>query len=92
VIISAFATVLMNTGEVILNLRQQGFISFGSTALLLGGLALAGALLYGMKSGYELPLWPAIAVALVNLIGAGRLIYEVRMRKQQARQAPPPAN
>lgn len=83
----------MNTEDIILNQGQRGFISFGSTALLLGGLALAGALLYGMKSGYELPLWPAIAVALVNLIGAGRLIYEVRMRKQQqARQAPPPAN
>lgn len=85
---------LINTGEVILNLRQQGFVSFGSTVLLLGGLALAGALLYGMKSGYELPLWPAIAVAVVNLIGAGRLIYEVRMRKQQQGRAsvPPPAN
>ena len=82
----------MNTGEVILNLRQQGFISIGSTALLLGGLVLAGALLYGMQSGYELPLWPAIAVALVNLIAAGRLIYEVRARKQQqARPATPPS-
>jgi hypothetical protein len=76
----------MNTGEVILNLKQQGFISFGSTVLLLGGLALAGALLYGLQSGYELPLWPAIAVALVNLIAAGKLIYDVRARKQQQGQ------
>ncbi|MDP1525392.1 MAG: hypothetical protein Q8M20_06245 [Rhodocyclaceae bacterium] len=72
--------------------RQSGFISFGSMTLLVGGLALAGALLYGMNSGYELPIWPAIAVALVNLIGAGRLIYEVRTRKQQqGRPAAPPS-
>ena len=74
-----------------MNFRQRGFISFGSMTLLIGGLGLAAALVYGLNAGYELPLWPAIAVALVNLIGAGRLIYEVRTRKQQqARPAAPP--
>jgi len=74
-----------------LNFRQSGFIGVGSMTLLIGGLALAAALIYGLNAGYELPLWPAIAVALVNLIAAGKLIYDVRARKQkQARPAAPP--
>lgn len=51
--------------------------------LLIGGLALAGLLAYGLMSGHELPLWPAIAVALVNLVGAGKLIYDVRQTRKQ---------
>ncbi len=74
--------------EVILNFRQKGFINFGSMTLLVGGLALAGLLAYGLTTGHELPLWPAVAVALVNLVGAGKLIHDVRRARRQE-QAPP---
>jgi len=74
--------------EVILNFRQNGFINFGSMTLLVGGLALAGLLVYNLTTGYELPLWPAVAVILVNLVGAGKLIYDVRRARRQE-QAPP---
>lgn len=75
--------------DAILNLRQSGFINFGSMTLLVGGLALAGLLLYGLASGHELPFWPAVAVALVNLAGAGKLIYDVRLARMQKPGIPP---
>lgn len=43
-----------------MRIRQQGFISFGSMTLIIGGLALFGLLFYGQASGHELPLWPAL--------------------------------
>jgi len=67
-----------------LKFKQSGFINFGSMTLLVGGLALAWLLAYGLMSGHELPLWPAVAVALVNLVGAGKLIYDVRQTRKQA--------
>lgn len=58
--------------------RESGFISFGSMSLLVGSLALVGLLAYGWLGGHELPLWPAIAVVLVNVVGALRLLRETR--------------
>lgn len=71
-----------------MSFRQSGFINFGSMTLLVGGLALAGLLLYGLTSGHELPFWPAVAVALVNLVGAGKLIYDVRQARRQKQETP----
>lgn len=59
-----------------MRIRQQGFISFGSMSLIIGGLALFGLLFYGMVSGHELPLWPALLVVVLNLYGAYRLVVE----------------
>jgi hypothetical protein len=61
-------------------------LSFGSMTLLVGGLALAGLLLWGWRTGQELPLWPALLVAAVNVFGAFRLVMETRAR-HAARQA-----
>lgn len=58
-------------------------MNFGAMTLLIGGLALAGLLLYGWQSGQELPLWPAIAVALVNLFAAVRIVLNIRKAKQR---------
>lgn len=65
---------------------KKGVLSFGSMTLLVGGLALAGLLLWGWMTGQELPLWPALLVAAVNVFGAIRLVMEARVR-QTARQA-----
>jgi hypothetical protein len=65
---------------------NKGVLSFGSMTLLVGGLALAGLLLWGWKTGQELPLWPALLVAAVNVFGALKLVMEARA-KQAARQA-----
>jgi hypothetical protein len=54
---------------------QRGAISGDSIALLIGGLALGGLLVYSAVSGYELPFWPAMAVIGVNLVAAGRLAW-----------------
>lgn len=56
--------------------REKSYLSFGVMTLIVGGLALLGLLLYGWQSGQPLPLWPALAVALVNIIAALRLIKE----------------
>jgi len=55
-------------------------------SILVGGLAFFGLLLYGMKSGHELPLWPAIAVALVNIVAAGKIIFDVNKAKKLKQQ------
>jgi len=65
---------------------NKGVLSFGSMTLLIGGLALAGLLFWGWKTGQELPLWPALLVAAVNVFGALKLVIETRAR-QAARQA-----
>ena len=66
--------------------EKHGVLSFGSMTLLVGGLALAGLLVWGWKTGQELPLWPALLVAAVNVFGAVKLVMEART-KQAARQA-----
>lgn len=65
---------------------KKGALSFGSMTLLVGGLALAGLLFWGWKTGQELPLWPALLVAAVNVFGAVKLVMETRAR-QAARRA-----
>lgn len=69
--------------------RQDGFISFSTMTLLIGGAALGALLAYGSMSGQELPLWPAIAVSLVNLVAAGKLVLNVRAERRRAQTAPP---
>lgn len=63
--------------------RELGYISFGVMTLLIGALALAGLLIYGWQSGQELPLWPAIAVILVNLVAAVNMLLKARKAKVQ---------
>jgi len=66
---------------------NKGALSFGSMTLLVGGLALAGLLFWGWKTGEELPLWPALLVAAVNVFGAFRLVMETRARQAARRDA-----
>lgn len=65
---------------------KRGVLSFGSMTLLVGGLALAGLLFWGWKTGQDLPLWPALLVAGVNVFGAVKLVMEMKAR-QAAQQA-----
>lgn len=71
-----------------LNFRQNGFISFTVMTFVVGGLALGGLLFYGSLAGHELPLWPAIAVALVNVVAAGKVIVDTKKARRQAPTAP----
>lgn len=68
---------------------KTGVLSFGSMTLLVGGIALAGLLLWGWTTGQELPLWPALLVAAVNVFGAYKLVMETKARRaaQQAAAA-----
>ena len=65
---------------------DKGVLSFGSMTLIVGGLALAGLLFWGWKTGQALPLWPALLVMGVNVFGAVKLVQETRA-KQAARKA-----
>lgn len=65
-----------------MNRKQHGFINGGIIAMLIGGLALGGLLLYGSLTGQELPLWPAIAVGVVNLVAAGKILLDVRKARK----------
>lgn len=63
-------------------------------ATLIGGLALGGLLLYGSLTGQPLPIWPAVAVGLVNLVAAGKIFFDVRKARklqQEQRQNQPKA-
>lgn len=66
---------------------KKGVFSFGSMTLVVGGVALAGLLFWGWRTGQPLPLWPALLVVAVNLVGAAKLVMEIRAR----RSMPPPA-
>ncbi len=66
-----------------MNCKQNGFINASTLTLLVAGAALFALLIYGAQSGYELPVWPAVAVILVNLIAAGKIILDIKKRKQQ---------
>lgn len=63
--------------------KQLGFINGAVITLLIGGLAIGGLLLYGLVTGQELPVWPAVLVGLVNLVAAGKVILDVKKSKQQ---------
>ncbi|MDD2881832.1 MAG: hypothetical protein PHQ58_15500 [Rhodoferax sp.] len=54
---------------------QRGAIDGNGVALLIGGAALGGLLVYSAMSGHALPLWPALAVIAVNLVAAGRMLW-----------------
>lgn len=63
---------------------QRGAIDGNGIALLIGGVALGGLLVYSAVSGYELPLWPALAVIAVNLVAAGRMIWlKIKAKKRR---------
>jgi len=47
-------------------------------------------LIYGLKSGQELPVWPAIAVALVNLVAAAKIVIDVKQARRQRQAGPAP--
>lgn len=66
---------------------KKGVLSFGSMTLLVGGLALVGLLLWGWMTGQELPLWPALLVAAVNVVGAVKLVLEKRAKQAAWRAA-----
>jgi hypothetical protein len=70
--------------------RQDGFIKGSVIVLLIGGLMLGGLLVYGAKSGHELPFWPAIAVVLVNLVAAAKIVLDTKKARRQ--QHPPETN
>lgn len=65
-----------------MNRKQHGFINGSIIAMLIGGLALGGLLLYGSMTGQELPVWPAIAVGVVNLVAAGKVLFDVKKAKK----------
>jgi len=71
----------------VLNCRQGGFINSGVLIILIGGLALGGLFIHSLSTGQDLPVWPAIAVILVNLVGAAKIVIDVRNAKRQ-RQNP----
>jgi hypothetical protein len=65
-----------------LNRKQHGFLNGSIIAMLIGGLALGGLLLYGSMTGQELPIWPAIAVGVVNLVAAGKVFFDARKARK----------
>lgn len=74
---------------------QSGFINGGILAILIGGLAIGGLLMYGMLTGQPLPVWPAIVVGVVNLLAAGKVFMDIKKAKKlhrdaQATKAKPP--
>lgn len=66
-----------------LNFKQDGFINGSVIVLLIGGLMLGGLLVYGAKTGQELPFWPAIAVAVVNLVAAAKIVIDTKKARRQ---------
>ena len=65
--------------------NYKGMFSFGSMTLLVGGLALFALLAWGWLSGQSLPLWPALLVAGVNVVGAIKLLQETKAKQAAAR-------
>lgn len=63
---------------------QRGALGADGIALLIGATALGALFVYSAMSGYDLPLWPALAVVAVNLAAAGRLAWSViKARKRR---------
>lgn len=69
-----------------MSVPYKELLSFGSMTLLVGALGLGLLLLWGWQSGQELPLWPALLVAGVNVFGALKLLHETKTRQAAARQ------
>jgi len=76
-----------------LNCRQEGFIDSGVLIILIGGLALGGLFIHSLSTGQDLPVWPAVAVILVNLIGAAKIVIGVmnakKLRQEQSGKVKP---
>lgn len=70
--------------------KELGFANFATMTLVVGGLALGGLLAWGWTSGQELPLGPAIAVALVNIYAAIKIVLDTRKKQQMAPPAAAP--
>lgn len=66
-----------------MNRKEKGAINAGVLTLMVAGAALAGLLIYGWQSGQELPLWPALAVAAVNVIAALKVVVDVKKSRSQ---------
>lgn len=64
-------------------MNQTGKMSAANLTLVIGGVVLAGLLAYGWSSGEELPLWPALAVVVVNLLAAAKIGMEARKNRKQ---------
>lgn len=62
--------------------HQIGAINYGVMIMLVAGLALAGLLFYGWQTGQELPVWPALAVMLVNVVAAGKLFVDAQRTRR----------
>jgi len=71
-----------------LNFKQDGFLNGAVITLLIAGLVLGGLLAYGSMTGQELPIWPAIAVALVNLVAAAKIIMDTKKARRQQQKPP----
>lgn len=61
--------------------KYTGIFSFGSMTLAVGGFALFALLAWGWATGQQLPLWPALLVAAVNVVGAVKLLQETRAKR-----------
>ena len=76
-----------------MNCRQEGFINSGVLIILIGGLALGGLFIHSLSTGQDLPVWPAVAVILVNLIGAAKIVIGVmnakKLRQEQSGKVKP---
>lgn len=62
--------------------QQRGFINGGIIAMLIGGVAIGGLLMYGLITGQELPLWPAVVVVVVNLVAAAKVFLDLKKAKK----------
>lgn len=69
---------------------QKGVINGGIIAMLIGGLAVGGLLVYGALTGQELPFWPSVVVILVNIVAAVRVFMAARKAKQLRESETPP--
>lgn len=58
--------------------------------MLISGALIGGMFVHSYSSGEDLPLLPAIAVIVVNLLAAGKLVLDVRARRQRQGTKPPP--
>lgn len=64
-----------------MNKFQQGAVAGGMIFILIGGLMIGWLLFDSYTTGKELPLWPAVAVILVNLLGIWNVLSKRRGRR-----------
>lgn len=61
---------------------QRGAIDPGMVIILISGLILGALFVHSYATGEELPIWPAIAVICVNLVGVWRTLKDVQARRR----------